>query len=66
MATAKFELACPHSDCDATLHVRPHVPAGDYPCICKGCTVRLTWAFYLQDGNKPRLALVEKETHNGN
>ncbi len=58
MSSAKFGVECPHPECYAMLRVSAGVKAGDYPCICKSCTVRLSWATYLQGGEKPSLALV--------
>jgi len=36
-------LPCPHPACPARLPMRADLPAGDYPCACGACTVRLTW-----------------------
>ncbi len=56
------ELKCPHPDCDATMHVRNHLAAGEYDCICGGCVVKLSWATYQQGGRKPYLTLAQPRT----
>lgn len=54
------KIKCPHPDCHALLSVRDGLPGGEYQCKCHGCTIRLSWAVYLREGNKPYLTLVEK------
>lgn len=56
----KHNVKCPYPDCDGLLNVRENLPAGEYLCECHYCTVKLSWAVYLQGGNKPYLTLVEK------
>jgi hypothetical protein len=61
--TEKFQsratFKCPHPDCDAEIKVRQTAPAGVYPCRCGVCTLRLSWAVYLDRGRVPSAELVE-------
>lgn len=54
------KIKCPHPECQGLLSVRDNMPSGEYQCICHGCTVKLSWATYLQEGRKPYLTLVTK------
>lgn len=56
----KVEAICPHPGCGASIPVKLTLPAGEYQCRCHQCIVRLSWATYLDGGNKPHLMLVEQ------
>lgn len=61
MTTTYHECPCPHPECNATIKVRGNVQSGTYQCLCHACTVKLTWATYLNEGRKPYLTLVENK-----
>ena len=58
-----FRVKCPRQGCEAQLKIRPSLPAGEYPCICRVCTVRVSWADYLEGGRKPYVSLVRQEAN---
>ena len=49
---------CPHPDCTAVLRVPPELPAGEYSCICRGCTVRIAWATRLHGARAVSATLI--------
>lgn len=59
----KVEAICPQPGCGATIPVKVDLPAGEYQCRCHQCVVRLSWATYLEGGNKPHLTLVDKASN---
>lgn len=59
--TTHHKLPCPHPGCLRVLKVPDSAPAGDYPCLCQAQTLRLSFAYYLERGSVPSLAVVEKE-----
>lgn len=61
MKPVTHECECPHPDCEASLKVKDSMQSGEYQCICKHCTVRLSWAAYIGQGLKPYLTLVERK-----
>lgn len=57
----KLQATCPHPECGAKIPVKVDLPAGEYQCKCHAVVVRLSWATYLEGGNRPHLTLVEKK-----
>lgn len=56
----RTQADCPHPDCHKVMQVPQDAQAGEYPCVCHGCTVRLTWATRMHGERVPHLELVDK------
>lgn len=60
MINEPHKIKCPHPQCEGVMKINQNIPTGEYPCICKGCTVKLSWATYQDRGRVPYLMLVDK------
>jgi len=56
--TQRIHADCPHPQCSAVLKVAHDLPDGDYPCICRSCTVRVRWATSIGGDRTPYVELA--------
>lgn len=55
-------VPCPIADCSGQVKIPDSLQAGEYSCPCYQTRLRLGWAVYLQEGRKPYLSALEKQS----